>query len=263
MKGKFVIDDVVSYSDKKLKNDDIYLLASKLKPWRKGPFKINDIFIDSEWKSYYKFNIFKKYLKCLEDKVVADIGCNNGYYMFRMLEFKPKKIIGFDPSKRCYEQFLFLNQYFNTNIKFELQGVADVPNYEHKFDVIFCLGVIYHRSDPVLMLKQLKQSLNNNGVVFLDTIYFENEQPFALVPDTSYAKMSNVYFIPSIKALQNWCNKAKFKTFEIITTTKTTIDEQRKTEWIDGYSLDDFLRDDDFTKEGYPAPRRVYVKLTI
>ena len=39
--------------------------------------------------------------------------------------------------------------------------------------------------------------------------------------------------------------------------------KQRKTEWIDGQSLENFLDPDDKTKtvEGYPAPARVYVRL--
>lgn len=263
MRAKIEYNDIVKINDVNINMQECKKKALELKPWRKGPFQINDMFIDSEWRSDKKYNILKNHINIIKDKIVADIGCNNGYYMFRMQEFSPKQIIGFDPSQRCFEQFNFLNEYFKTNIKFEKLGVADVPDYGIKFDVIFCLGVIYHRSDPVAMLKQLKASLNTNGVVFLDTIYIENEMPFALVPDTSYAKMSNVYFIPSIKALENWCKKAKFKTFTVLNTSKTTIEEQRKTDWIDGYSLEDFLADDDFTKEGYPAPRRVYVKLEV
>jgi len=43
---------------------------------------------------------------------------------------------------------------------------------------------------------------------------------------------------------------------------KTTLEEQRKTEWILGESLDDFLDKADINKtvEGYPSPRRVYIK---
>ncbi|NWF66294.1 MAG: DUF1698 domain-containing protein, partial [Campylobacterales bacterium] len=68
--------------------------ALSLKPWRKGPFEIFKIFIDTEWQSFIKFNILKPYMN-LTDKVVADVGCNNGYYMFKMLPFSPKKLVGF------------------------------------------------------------------------------------------------------------------------------------------------------------------------
>ena len=40
-------------------NDEIERLLLKLIPWRKGPFRINDIFIDSEWDSEKNGKDFK------------------------------------------------------------------------------------------------------------------------------------------------------------------------------------------------------------
>ncbi len=246
-------------------DETIKNIALQLKPWRKGPFKINDLFIDTEWQSFIKFNILKNHISCIKDKVVADIGCNNGYYMFKMLEFNPKKIIGFDPSIKYYLQFLLLNSLAKTHIQYELLGVADVVHYPVKFDIIFCLGVIYHRSDPIMMLKQIKQSLNKKGIVFLDTMYIEDEREIALIPQKTYSKIPNIFFIPSILGLRNWCIKAGFNKFEVLATKQTDLKEQRKTEWIDSYSLECFLdkSNSNFTCEGYPAPRRVYVKLEV
>ncbi|KQI07347.1 hypothetical protein K777_10140, partial [Campylobacter coli CVM 41970] len=70
----------------------------------------------------------------------------------------------------CLE-FELINTLAKTPIKYELLGVEDLPKYELKFDVIFCLGVIYHRSDPVKMLKDLKAGLNKNGTVFIAVSY--------------------------------------------------------------------------------------------
>ena len=63
----------------------------------------------------------------------------------------------------------------------------------------------------------------------------------------------------------NWCERANFKDVEILATKPTDSDEQRKTEWILGQSLGDFLdpADPGLTIEGYPAPRRIYVRLSI
>ncbi|MBF7067203.1 tRNA 5-methoxyuridine(34)/uridine 5-oxyacetic acid(34) synthase CmoB [Campylobacter volucris] len=252
------------FCDKKF-NEEIKNIALELKPWRKGPFKINDLFIDTEWRSFIKFNILKEHMHCIENKIVADIGCNNGYYMFKMLEFNPAKIIGFDPSIKYFLQFLLINSLAKTSVKYELLGVSDAPNYPIKFDVIFCLGVIYHRSDPIMMLKQLKQSLNKNGIVFLDTMYIEDEREIALIPKKTYSKIPNIFFIPSILGLRNWCQRAGFSEFEILATKQTDLEEQRKTQWIDSYSLDQFLdeKDSNLTCEGYPAPKRVYVRLKV
>lgn len=238
-------------------------LALSLKPWRKGPFKIDDLFIDTEWQSFIKFDILKPFMCNIEDKIVADVGCNNGYYMFKMLEFSPKQIIGFDPSLKYHLQFKLINALAKTNIKFELLGVEDLPNYAVKFDVIFCLGVIYHRSDPIKMLKDLKKALKLGGIVFLDTMYIESDEEIALVPQNTYSKIPNIYFVPSIKALKNWCLRAGFKNFEVLATKKTDKEEQRKTAWIDSYSLENFLdpENENLTCEGYEAPKRVYVRL--
>jgi len=118
--------------------------AQLMKPWRKGPFEINDLFIDTEWQSQIKYNLLEPHFN-LKDKIVGDIGCNNGYYLFRMLSQSPKKLIGFDPSALYYSQFSFLNHFIKAPIVYELLGVEHVAFYEHKFDVLFCLGVLYHR----------------------------------------------------------------------------------------------------------------------
>ncbi len=256
----YELGDVISIDSKD--SFDVLEVAKILKPWRKGPFRVFDTFIDSEWQSFIKYNLLSKYFD-LKDKIVADVGCNNGYYMFRMLEQNPKKIVGFDPSPLFMMQFDFINHFIKSNIVYELLGVEHLEFYEHKFDVIFCLGVLYHRSDPIAMLKSLSRSLDDGGEVILDTFYIESDQEIALCPASTYSKISNVHFVPSIKALQNWCNKAGFKNFEVLEKTVTTNHEQRKTEWIDGESLEDFLCKDDSSKtvELYDAPKRVYVKL--
>lgn len=243
---------------------DILDMALNLRSWRKGPFKIDDIFIDSEWRSFVKFNILKPHMN-LEGKIVGDIGCNNGYYLFKMLPFKPKKLIGFDPSINTFMQFKFINRFVRSSIDYELLGVEHLPYYEHKFDTLFCLGVLYHRSDPVKILKELKGSLNKGGEVFLDTMYIDMRGEFALSPKKTYSKIPNIYFVPTMDALTGWCERAKFKDIEILATKDTDFSEQRKTDWILGQSLENFLDENDpnLTIEGYPAPKRVYLKLGI
>ncbi|MDO9265574.1 MAG: tRNA 5-methoxyuridine(34)/uridine 5-oxyacetic acid(34) synthase CmoB [Sulfurimonas sp.] len=242
--------------------NNIEEVARLMMPWRKGPFKIFDIYIDSEWRSNVKYNLLRKHFN-LKDKRVADIGCNNGYYLFRMQEDKPKSLVGFDPSPLYKTQFDFINHFVKSSIVYELLGVEHLEFYEEKFDTIFCLGVLYHRSDPVGMLKSLYKGLDKEGEVILDTFYIDGDDEMCLCPESSYSKIPNIYFVPTIKALKNWCLRAGFDNFEVLETSKTESSEQRKTSWIDGQSLEDFLDENDSSKtvEGYPAPARVYVKL--
>ncbi|QKF89723.1 tRNA 5-methoxyuridine(34)/uridine 5-oxyacetic acid(34) synthase CmoB [Arcobacter cloacae] len=247
-----------------LTNDEYEVIlktAKKLIPWRKGPFKIFGLEIDSEWQSNIKYNLIRPYFN-LKDKVVADIGCNNGYYMFRMLEDKPKRLIGFDPSPLTLHQFEFINHFVKSDIVYEMLGVEHLEFYNHKFDFIFMLGVLYHRPDPVGTLKSLARGLNSKGEILIDTFMIDGENEICLTPNKRYSKIPNIYFIPTIPALKNWLERAGFENIEVIATTVTTSEEQRKTEWSFDQSLEDFLDENDKTKtvEGYPAPKRVYVK---
>jgi tRNA (mo5U34)-methyltransferase len=255
------LGDVVKISGE-LNTQEIHQVAKMLMPWRKGPFKIGELYIDSEWRSNVKYNLLRPHFQ-LEGKTVADIGCNNGYYMFRMLEENPKELVGFDPSPLYKTQFDFINHFIKSEIVYELLGVEHLEFYGKKFDTIFCLGVLYHRSDPVAMLKSLFRGLEDGGELILDTFYIDGDDEMVLSPASSYSKIPNIYFVPTIPALKNWCLRAGFSSFEVLETSKTDASEQRKTEWIEWQSLEDFLDPQDETKtvEGYPAPQRVYVRL--
>ncbi len=252
---------VNSESIEKAQMAQIETTARLMMPWRKGPFAINDLFIDSEWQSQIKYNLLEPHFN-LEDKVVGDIGCNNGYYLFRMQTHNPKKLVGFDPSAIYYSQFQFIDRFVNSDIVYEMLGVEHVEFYEHKFDVLFCLGVLYHRSDPVAMLKSLFKGLNKGGELILDTFMIDGEEEVCLTPKERYSKIPNIYFIPTVNALKNWCHRAGFDDVEVLEIKKTDLNEQRKTEWIATQSLEDFLdpNDPEKTVEGYPAPKRVYIK---
>ncbi|MDO5045801.1 DUF1698 domain-containing protein, partial [Campylobacter sp.] len=119
--------------------------------------------------------------------------------------------------------------------------------------------------DPIKTLKELKGSLNKGGELFLDTMYIDMQGEFALSPKKTYSKIPNIYFVPTTQALINWCERANFKSVEILATKDTDFNEQRKTQWILGQSLENFLdsQNPNLTVEGYPAPKRVYLKLGI
>ncbi len=262
--SKVSLDDTISIefdSITKEQEERIYKVAKRIIPWRKGPFGISKTFIDSEWQSFIKYNLLEPHFD-LRDKVVGDIGCNNGYYLFRMLSHQPKKLIGFDPSAITYSQFQFIDHFIKSDIVYELLGVEHVEFYEHRFDVLFCLGVLYHRSDPIAMLKSLFRGLNEGGELILDTFMIDGDEEMALTPKGRYSKIPNIYFIPTINALKNWCYRAGFDEVQILATMKTDHQEQRATEWVFEQSLRDFLdpNDENKTIEGYPAPKRVYIK---
>ena len=262
---KIDLGDCINIGEKSdLSNEEFVLLtqcAKMLIPWRKGPFTLFGLEINSEWQSNLKYNLIRPYFD-LKDKIVADIGCNNAYYMFRMTEDKPKRLVGFDPAPLAMLQFEFVNHFIKAPITYEMLGVEHLDIYNHKFDFIFMLGVLYHRPDPIGTLKSLARGLNKNGEILIDTFMIEGDEEVALTPNKTYSKIPNIYFIPTINALTNWLNRAGFCDIQILDTVLTKSNEQRKTSWSFDQSLEDFLDSNDSSKtiEGYPAPKRVYVK---
>lgn len=247
--------------------EKVLSLAQELIPWKKGPFNLHGIEIDAEWRSDFKWNRLKDSLPELTNKRILDIGCNNGYFMFRMAQEKPELVMGIEPVIHNYAQFQLVNQLANlSNLHFELFGVEHIHAFENFFDVIFSMGIIYHHRHPIQQLLDIKKSMRKNGTLIIETIGIPGNESYALFPEDRYAKMRNVWFIPTLSCFINWVKKAKFKNIEVINDVPATSEEQRLTSWCPPprQSLEDFLDPDDPTKtiEGHPAPRRFCLKAT-
>jgi tRNA (mo5U34)-methyltransferase len=231
----------------------------ELMPWRKGPFDLFDIDIDTEWRSNWKWDRLKDHIKPLENKMVLDIGCGNGYYGWRMLGENAKYVVGMDPTILFVMQFAAIKKYLSdANTDIIPLGIQALPAYPLNFDTVFSMGVIYHRRDPIEHLEQLRNCLKSGGELVLETLVIDSEQPEDLQPEGRYSKMNNVWSIPSCPLLIEWAKAAGFNNARVIDVTKTTIEEQRKTAWTRFESLSDFLDKDNHNKtiEGYPAPIR-------
>ena len=229
-----------------------------LHPWRKGPFELFGIQIDTEWRSDLKWARFKNHVD-LQNKLVLDVGCGNGYYLFRMLGAGAKAAIGIDPHLQFVMQFHAINKYVETNQVAVLPlGVENIPVDCGCFDTVFSMGILYHRREPKEHLEQLHGFLKPGGQVVLETIVLDTVGEELLVPKDRYAKMRNVWNIASPALLTKWLIECGFENVEVLDITKTTSNEQRKTDWMTYESLDDFLDPNDDTKtiEGYPAPVR-------
>lgn len=242
---------------------DLLQSMKDLLPWRKGPFKLFGHTIDSEWQSHLKWDRISPHLPDLKGKVVADIGCNNGYYMFRMAAHDPELVIGFDPMPRFCYAFQLVNRFTGLdNLKYELLGAEHMHYFRRLFDVVFCMGVLYHNRNPIQILTGIFESMKPGGDLILESQGIPGEGSYALFPEDRYAKMRNVWFFPTVDCIVNWTKKAGFKDVECFSIEATTTDEQRATEYAPWESLSDFLDPDDSSKtvEGYPAPIRICIK---
>ncbi len=232
-------------------------------PWRKGPMHLGGIDIDTEWRSDWKWDRLKDHTSSLEGRAVLDIGCGNGYYLYRMLGAGAKLAIGIDPFLLFVIQFWATKHFAPKDLPAWVLplGWEDLPEELPHFDTIFSMGVLYHRRNPDQFLRQLQNYVRPGGELVLETLVIEGKKGEVLVPEGRYAKMRNVWYIPSVATLVDALTQSGWENVRCIDVTPTSTDEQRSTDWMTFESLSDFLDPNDASKtiEGYPAPVRAVV----
>ncbi|WP_413284161.1 tRNA 5-methoxyuridine(34)/uridine 5-oxyacetic acid(34) synthase CmoB [Vibrio sp. MA40-2] len=228
-------------------------------PWRKGPYSVHGIHIDTEWRSDWKWDRVLPHISPLKNRSVLDVGCGNGYHMWRMLGEGARLCMGVDPSHLFLVQFEAIRKLMGDDQRVHLLplGIEQLPELK-AFDTVFSMGVLYHRRSPLDHIMQLKNQLVAGGELVLETLVIDGDENAVLVPTDRYAQMRNVYFFPSAKALKVWLEKCGFEQVRIVDENVTTVGEQRSTEWMKHNSLPDYLDPNDPSKtvEGYPAPKR-------
>ncbi len=230
-------------------------------PWRKGPFELFGTVIDTEWQCQIKWSRLLEHIAPLKGRTVLDVGSGNGYYCLRMIEAGAAMAIGIDPHLPYVMQFWLIKKYLSEIPAFVLPITLDqMPLPIPHFDTVFSMGVIYHRRSPFDHLLELKNCLRSGGQLVMESIVVPGPEGYSLSPQGRYARMSNVWFIPSSATLVAWMTKCGFTDVKLVDESKTTLNEQRKTPWMPFDSLNDALSaDGNATVEGYPAPARAVI----
>ncbi|MDD6909992.1 tRNA 5-methoxyuridine(34)/uridine 5-oxyacetic acid(34) synthase CmoB [Actinobacillus minor] len=258
-------DKVEAVPESPLSNGETQRIVHHLKqlmPWRKGPYHLHGIHIDTEWRSDFKWDRVLPHLAPLKDRTILDVGCGSGYHMWRMVGEGASMVVGIDPTELFLCQFEVVRKLLGNDRRANLipLGIEQMQPLA-AFDTVFSMGVLYHRKSPLDHLSQLKAQLVKGGELVLETLVIDGDVNDVLVPVDRYAKMKNVYFIPSVPALINWLEKVGFKNVRCVDQAVTTLEEQRKTDWLENESLVDFLDPNDHSKtiEGLPAPKRAVI----
>jgi len=252
-------DSITVSSQQNVDTEKLRTDLQQFHPWRKGPFELLGVNIDTEWRSDWKWQRIRKHIAPLKKRTVLDIGCGNGYHCWRMYGEGAKLVIGIDPSWLFLVQFEVVKRFVGERPVYVLPlGIEKLPAELNAFDTVFSMGVFYHRRSPLDHLMQLKGALRPGGELVLETLVIDGVEGMCLVPENRYAKMRNVWFLPSIATLQMWLRRCGFSNIRVVDITQTTIEEQRTTAWMTNESLVDYLdpNDHNLTIEGYPAPKR-------
>jgi SAM-dependent methyltransferase len=107
----------------------------------------------------------------LAGKRVLDLGCNAGFWAMRVVQAGCRRVVGVDARQMHIDQanFIFeVNKISSERYKFVHADIFDL-DYARlgPFDVVLCLGLLYHISKPV----ELFDRINATGadIVVVDT----------------------------------------------------------------------------------------------
>lgn len=239
------------------KQADLEAALQQLHPWRKGPVGIGSVDIDTEWRSDWKWQRLLPHLD-FAGKRVLDVGSGNGYYGYRMLDAEAESVIGVDPTLLFVKQSQLMQHCAGHPKNWVLpMTLEQLPESAQGFDIVMSLGVLYHRKNPIEHLQRLKQCVRPGGQVVVETFVLPPGWGDVLEVDR-YARMRNIYTIPSVGVLRRWFKLASCQDVRIVDLCRTSVEEQRSTGWMRFESLREALDqvDERLTVEEVPGPVR-------
>lgn len=179
----------------------------ELQPFLQCPFPLpGQRVVQGPWDGYYKFHdhtICEVTPETVANKRVLDVGCNAGFDTFYLSTMGAAEVIGIEPSPLFYYQALFLwSLYTCPNVRFLRTGWQGLKgSYLGTFDVINCLGIIYHEPHPMLLIETLFELLAPGGKLVLESHVTMDDDLKAYFVEDKFAGDKTWYWLPSVPAL--------------------------------------------------------------
>ena len=105
----------------------------------------------------------------LENKSIFDAGSGSGHRITNVAQyFKKSSFLGIDISENSLSIANKLKKLKKLqNIKFQKYNIMNGVKTLGKFDLVLCMGVLHHLSNPKKGLQMLTKTLKNDGIIFL------------------------------------------------------------------------------------------------
>lgn len=115
----------------------------------------------------------------VRNKRVLDIGCLDGLYTFYAESRGAAEVVSIDILDQQFGSqdgtyntgsgYLWAHKCLNSKAKYIFPfSVYDVSQLG-KFDVVYCMGVIYHLTHPMLAIEQLNRAMKMGGILVLES----------------------------------------------------------------------------------------------
>lgn len=121
---------------------------------------------------------------------VLDVGTADGAFAFEAKRRGAATVVAIDTRRPEQTGFWIARNILGIWVDYHQRSVYDLhPSKDHPFDVILFLGVLYHLRHPLLALDRLRQVIDPNGVMLIDTHSIQAglcDNQLAIDPATSW-----------------------------------------------------------------------------
>jgi 2-polyprenyl-3-methyl-5-hydroxy-6-metoxy-1,4-benzoquinol methylase len=161
----------------------------------------------------------------LEGKTALDVGCNCGFWSIQARLAGAEPVLGLEASQKNVEQARFILGLTGLRgISFEVGNAYDISGERYgQFDVVLCLGLLYHLENPVLALERLADVTRDVAVIDT-TVVPERASVCWVQPDVVHKQnySNRLRMIPSPAAVALMLRRAGFR--QVLLVPKTTDD---------------------------------------
>jgi SAM-dependent methyltransferase len=123
--------------------------------------------------------VCRRWLAKTPATTVVDLGCCEGWFGHKMLEWGASKVVGVDVRAVNVRRAELVRDHFGISperLEFVHSGVHNVPDLG-SFDIVLALGLIYHLEDPVGALRVARRLAR--GHVLVESQLTELDTPIA------------------------------------------------------------------------------------
>jgi tRNA (mo5U34)-methyltransferase len=163
----------------------------------------------------------------LTGKSVLDVGCSDGFFSFEAEKRGAGRVVGFDEWSSPFVDrpagFDTVHRLLNSKVEFHRLDLQTLdPTQLGQFDIVLCLGVLYHLKHPLLGIEQLRKLTKD--MLILETEVTEsivNTSGMRFIEGLYHGRDITTWWVPSVACVMQMARAAGFQRVETITLYDT------------------------------------------
>lgn len=106
---------------------------------------------------------------------ILELGPLEGAHSFQLERLGAAQVYGVEANTDAFLKCLLVKEMLNLKARFYLSDVVSyLQQCQNNFDLVFCVGILYHMADPVELIKQI---CLHTSRCFVWTHYYDPESP--------------------------------------------------------------------------------------